>query len=130
MQQCHQTFRSRLFSALLLRRVPRTFSTSSRSRSNDEHQRRSTLPNALTPLGFKYMEPATLRARFDAYDTTSSNTLDSSEVVQLLKDAGAADTTEIAAQAAVQSMDISSTGKKRQMQMLFMSIVWDSTHYA
>lgn len=129
MQQCHQTFRSRLFSALLLRRVPRTFSTSSRSRSNDE-QRPSILPNALTPLGFKYMEPATLRARFDAYDTTSSNTLDSSEVVQLLKDAGAADTTEIAAQAAVQSMDISSTGKKRQMQMLFMSIVWDSTHYA
>ena len=73
----------------------------------------SILPLSLEPLGFKYDTESTLRDRFGDYDVDNTGTIDVAEAVQLLKDAGATDTSVSAAQATVDSMDPTSSGEVR-----------------
>ena len=68
-----------------------------------------TLPITLSSLGFKYMEESVLQTRFNAYDTNNSGTIDSTEAIQILKDARCQDTSLQAAQNTIHSINNSNT---------------------
>ena len=93
---CRTIRRRRQFQPLTVRRRQDWSTTKTRhfcaankdgGKDGDAASQLGLLPASLDPLGFKYFEPDILRARFDAYDTNDSGSIDVIEARQLLLDA-------------------------------------------